>query len=231
MLNKLGNDQEANDVISKALLLMEENPEQYRRLFQQFKILQCKVLQKLLDSDDVILKLNETYELLLKELGYENDNLLKKEISRLCFQLGSIYDNLRDFEYASKWLKKSTEFDTANHQSILLLANVLAKNNEISAAQAHLSSLIQGENNSDEASMIMAQLLCQQHSFSVAAFHYRELVMKSPSNFNALEQFLEASRRIDQMEESESIFKLVENINPQAKLEPGYIFCQGIFLR
>jgi tetratricopeptide repeat protein 21B len=150
----------------------------------------------------------------------------------VCSQLGKVYEELNDNENACKWYQKAAKHDTTNSKASLSLATVLAKRNDYAAAQAQLSLVMQNDTESTEkASMIMAQILCQQSSFSSAAFHYRQIVEKSPSNYIALEQYIEVSRRVDKMDDVESLFKLIENKLPRAKMDLGHIFCQGIFLR
>jgi tetratricopeptide repeat protein 21B len=130
-----------------------------------------------------------------------------------------------------KWYQKASEYDASDSNIRLCLAKVCAKNNDIAAAQSQLSVLIQSKSSSEEASMFMAHLSCQERSFTMAVFHYRQIIDKSPSNYIALEQYIDISRRIDKMDAVATLLKKLEEANPRTKMDPGFIFCQGLYLR
>lgn len=146
--------------------------------------------------------------------------------------MGTVYENiLNDFQNASIWYQKATKYDPSYTKAMLSLAKVHSRMGDFAAAQTQLTAVLKTDNDSEEASMILAQLLCQQNSFSTAAFHYRQIVEKSPSNYGALSQYIDVSRRIDKLDDVESLFKHIDLTSPRSKMNPGYIYCQGIYLR
>ena len=154
------------------------------------------------------------------------------DVSKICYELGSVTEqHLRDLEKAAGYYHESTQHDKKNLKASLALAKIQTKRSDFTAAQTQLTSLLQNDDVADEASMILANLMMEQNSFSSAAFHYRQLLEKSGTNYEALAQFIDVCRRMDKLEDVEAVFEIVEKSSKRTKMDAGYIYCQGLYLR
>lgn len=105
------------------------------------------------------------------------------------------------------------------------------KQNNVPAAQAQLSSILQLHSDSEEASMMMANLMCEKMSFQSAMFHYKQILEKNPLNFEVMSQFIDIARRMDKLDDVTPFFDAAFKAFPRCKGMPGYRYCQGLYLR
>jgi tetratricopeptide repeat protein 21B len=84
---------------------------------------------------------------------------------------------------------------------------------------------------SDEATIMMADIMFLKNSYSSAVFHFRQLLEKNPTHYPALRKLIEMMRRGGKLDEAKKFFEMAENSSAKVHLHPGYHFCKGLYSR
>lgn len=169
--------------------------------------------------------------MLSKESGKQAVQL-QVEIANVCVELGKLCEwHLRDLERAGACYSEALQFHPAHANAPLLLAKLQVKQGNHSAAQNQLSGILEKNENSVEASLMMAELLCEKSSFQSAFFHYRKMLETKPSNFEILADFINIAYRLDKLDEVPVYFDKAKMQSAKSKINLGFHYCKGLYLR
>ena len=195
-------------------------------------MLQAKVMSGLNQPEQAVAQYSFIRDQLLRLASRSaGESTVNKESSQVCYHMAELYEHrLRDLEKAASYYHEAYQFDPSFKKASLSLAKIQTQKSDFTGAQSQLTALLQEDEWAEEASLIMADLMCQQLTFSTAAFHYRQIIEKNPLHFEALANYIDACSRIGELEKVEDIFQVVEK-SKRSKMEAGYIYCRGIYLR
>lgn len=169
--------------------------------------------------------------LLSSETGKQAEQL-QIEISNICTDLGILAEtHMKDLERAGTYYSEALQFNADNQKASLAFAKLQIKQGNHSAAQNQLANILEKKNNSVEASILMAELLCEKSSFQAAFFHYRQVLEKSPANFEFLANFIDLAYRLDKLDEAEPYFEYAQKASLKSKVNIGFHYCRGLFFR
>merc|ERR1719181_197213 len=115
--------------------------------------------------------------------------------------------------------------------AILSLARLHLVRGELEMAQTQCTTLMRVDPGSQEASMMLADLMLQKSEWEAAIYHFQQLLEKTPAHFKAMVKLLQLLRRAGRLKEASKFLKQAERSSPRAALEPGFRFCQGLLHR
>ena len=157
---------------------------------------------------------------------------LQLEIANICVDLGKLCEGqLQDLERAGACYSEAMQFHPEHPKAPILLAKLQVKQGNHSAAQIQLSGILEKDENSVDASLMMAELLCEKSSFQSAFFHYRKMLETKPSNFELLADFINIAYRLDKLDEVPAYFDKAKSQSAKSKINLGFHYCKGLYLR
>lgn len=126
---------------------------------------------------------------------------------------------------------EALSFDAYHKKASLAVAKLYVEKGDLTSAQAQCQSVIKTDINSEEATMMMGEIMFRNNDYDAALFQFNQLLKKNPNNFKALLQLIDMLRRSGKLMEAESLFATVEKNNFKIGLRPGYHYCKGLFHR
>ncbi|KAI8899995.1 hypothetical protein BC833DRAFT_583602 [Globomyces pollinis-pini] len=169
--------------------------------------------------------------LLMKESGPEAQKI-RSEIADVCYQMALVAENnSKDYDRASAYYNEASQYDSNHIKSLVALGKLQIKQNNLPAAQSQLTNLVQLHPESTEASLILADVLCEKSSFQLALFHYRQILDQYPSNYEVLANYIDLCRRMNTLKDIPKFFEISDKKTLHTKLSAGYHYCKGLYLR
>lgn len=84
----------------------------------------------------------------------------------------------------------------------------------------------------DEATMLLADIMLKKNSYSSAIFHYKYLLEKNPTHYVAFSRLLNMMRRCGKLDEADSFFEMIGNkMSSKVEMDAGWHYCKGLFHR
>ncbi|KAJ3200458.1 Tetratricopeptide repeat protein 21B [Dinochytrium kinnereticum] len=180
-----------------------------------------------------LLKAKEIQSRILMKDGGSLENTTQKGLaSDLCFEIAELYvKSLKDSQKAIEFYNEAIQHNSMHVKSMLALSKVYMGQGDTNAAQNQCSALLRLDPNSEDATLMIADIMFRKNSFSSAIFHFRQLLEKNPTNYKALRQLVEMMKRAGKLDEADKFFEMAEKSSLKANLHPGYHFCKGLHYR
>ncbi|KAM9669880.1 tetratricopeptide repeat protein 21B isoform 2-T2 [Dama dama] len=119
---------------------------------------------------------------------------------------------------------------TSLQQITLELARLYLVQDDPDACLRHCALLLQSDQDSEAATMMMADLMFRKQDYEQAVFHLQQLLERKPDNYMTLSRLIDFLRRCGKLEDVPRFFLMAEKRNSRAKLEPGFQYCKGLYL-
>eukprot|EP00842_Homolaphlyctis_polyrhiza_P002568 jgi/Hompol1/3311/HPOL_000544-RA len=169
---------------------------------------------------------------LLAGEGVSDQHATKMTLGDVCFELSEISQyNMKDLDRSVTFCNEAIQHNPSHKQAAISLAKLYLRKNDLSAAQNQLTIMLKTDVASDDATLMMADIMFRQGSYQQAVFHFRQLLDRNPLHFEALAQFIDLARRNANLSDVQGMFAAAENASKKATMNPGYRFCHGLYLR
>jgi len=156
----------------------------------------------------------------------------QKLLSSICKDIADFYANEDNYDKALLFYNEAIERCSTNHKAILDLAKLYMKENDLLQAQTQCSLLLRLELATDEATMLLADIMLRKNSYSSAIFHFKYLLEKNPTHYVAFAQLLHMMRRCGKLDEADSFFEMIGNkMSSKVEMDAGWHYCKGLFHR
>ncbi|KAJ3102995.1 Tetratricopeptide repeat protein 21B [Phlyctochytrium planicorne] len=147
--------------------------------------------------------------LLLSDSSNSETSAQKMKSADICFQIAEIYaKNMKEMQLAIEYYNEAVQFNSIHTKSMLALAKIYLHQGDLNAAQNQCAALLRLDPNSEDATLMIADIMFRKNSLSSAVFHFRQLIEKNPQNYKALRQLIEMMRRAGKLEDVEKFFEL-----------------------
>ncbi|KAJ3172779.1 Tetratricopeptide repeat protein 21B [Irineochytrium annulatum] len=171
-------------------------------------------------------------QLVAKESGNLENSAYKVAASDICFEIAEVYVNsLRDTEKALPFYNESTKLHSMHKKAMVALSKLYMIQNDLAAAQKQCAEILRLDAGCEEATMMIADIMFKKNSYTSAVFHFRQLLEKNPTQYEALRQLIEMMRKGGKLEEAEKFFEIAEKSSYKVHLHPGFHFCKGLYYR
>ena len=201
----------------------------------QLKILQAEIfvgMQEESLADICYINAKESLQRMLAKESGKQAVVIQIEISNVCVALGKLCERqLNELGRAGAFYSEAIQYNPENEQASILLSKIQRRQGNHAAAQNQLSGILEKNENSIEASLMMADILCEKSSFQSAFFHFRKILEKTPSNFEILADFINIAYRLDKLEEVPAYFENAKITSAKSKIDLGYHYCRGLYYR
>ncbi|KAJ3295051.1 Tetratricopeptide repeat protein 21B [Borealophlyctis nickersoniae] len=172
--------------------------------------------------------------------------------SNICFELAELHANeVKDTDKALGYYNEAIQYNNMHKKAMLSLAKLHLQRNDLAAAQAQCSTMLRTDVASDQATLMLADIMYRKNSYAAAAFHFRQLLetgggggggapggtggiggmVGGTTNYNALMRVVEMTRRSGKLEEAKGFFEIVEKRDGKVHLHPGWHYCKGLYAR
>lgn len=156
----------------------------------------------------------------------------KSTASNVCYELAQLYFyNLKDDDRAMEFYNEAIQYNETNKKANVALVKLYEKKNDLTAAQNQCSNMLKADSGSEDATIMMADILFRQGSYEGAILHFRQLLEKNPANYMAMACLAEMMRRCGMLEDVPSVFENAEKIDPRVTQHAGFHFCKGLYYR
>ncbi|XP_036378258.1 tetratricopeptide repeat protein 21B [Megalops cyprinoides] len=149
--------------------------------------------------------------------------------STICHQIAQLSRSQRDFERAKKSYKEALTHCEGDLQIILELAHLRLEQGNMEACYQQCQVLLKNQEDNEEASMLMADLLFRRKEYDTAVLCYKRLMEHTTDNYFVLAKFINMLRRTGKLDDVPAYFQKCEKDHPRAPIEPGYNFCKGLY--
>lgn len=149
-------------------------------------------------------------------------------VAEICLELADIYLNsIKDTDQAISSYNEALQYDPSSKIAMLALVKLHMSRLDLSSAQTLCSTMIRMDVNVVEATLIIADILFRNNSFDSALAHYKDMLERVPSNYDALCQLIDMLKRNGSLSEAQTFFSIVER-NDICKQHAGYHYCKGL---
>ncbi|KAJ3319716.1 Tetratricopeptide repeat protein 21B [Boothiomyces sp. JEL0866] len=154
-----------------------------------------------------------------------------EKLSEICYELGQLAEQEKDFDKASSYYVESSQHFQKNTKSLIHLTKLYLKQGNTGSAQAQLNAILSVDPNSIEASVLMADLLFEKAQFESALFHYKQILEQNPSDFQVTAKFIDVSKRMNKLDQVPPVLHDNPKLTPQMRLSAGFFYCKGLYHR
>ncbi|KAJ3271657.1 Tetratricopeptide repeat protein 21B [Terramyces sp. JEL0728] len=154
-----------------------------------------------------------------------------EKLSEICFELGQLAENEKDYEKATLCYVESSQHFQKNTKSFIQLTKLYLKQGNMGSAQAQLNSILSVDPNSTEASVLMADLLFEKAQFESALFHYKQILDQNSGDFQVLAKFIDVSKRMNKLDAVPPMLHANPKLTPQMRIAAGFFYCKGLYHR
>ena len=156
----------------------------------------------------------------------------KEKLAMLCKEIGDQRRTKGDQNSASLAIeayKEGLRHDNTHIVSMLALAKAYQAAQEPEKCQQMLTQITRLEEDNKDAAMMLAELAYSKGDFGVAAYHYQQLLRRSPDNFEALARLISLLYNAGKLSDAEVFLQSVQRASSRSAYDPGFNFCQGLF--
>jgi tetratricopeptide repeat protein 21B len=155
----------------------------------------------------------------------------REKAADICYTLAQEYDAIKNFDKAVVFYNEALKHDDVHTKSMLALAKLNLSKNETDQCQQLCVTLLRADPESEEASMMLAELMFRKEHYETAIYHFQQLLEKKPGHCVALSQLMHLLRRAGRLHEVPRYLRLAEKSDPRATHNPGLYFCKGLHAR
>ncbi|KAI9362925.1 hypothetical protein DFJ73DRAFT_542372 [Zopfochytrium polystomum] len=233
---KLKNFKDAERIIVEALDHPRTEDTTVLTMDSKYNILLAKTAKGAGKSDKAVAALSRAREIyigLISQQGASADSEeLKIQASDVCYELAEVYCvSLKETTKALAYYNEAIQYHGLNAKAMLALCKLHISLNDLAAAQNHCANMLRMELLTDEATILMADIMFHKNQYTSAVFHFRQLLEKQPTHYGALRKLLEMMRRSGTLDEADKFFEMAEKSSVKVYLHPGYHFCRGLHYR
>jgi tetratricopeptide (TPR) repeat protein len=152
----------------------------------------------------------------------------KKIVSEILILLAEIYQTSRnDPDLAISSYNEAIQHHPSCSTAMLALVKIHLSRSDLPSAQTLCTKMIRMDVKVDEATLLLANIMYRNNMFDAAIVHYKDLLQRAPSNYDALSQLLDMLRRNGTLDQAKSFFEIVEG-HDICKQHAGYHYCKGL---
>ncbi|KAK1171978.1 tetratricopeptide repeat protein 21B-like isoform X1 [Acipenser oxyrinchus oxyrinchus] len=202
----------------------------------KYLILLAKVYTQSGDPKEAIETLNKAYDVqsrVLRRLSVDQPERMpsqRKVASLICSQIAQQGQALKEYEMAIKYYKEALTYSEADSKIMLELANLYLEQGDVDSCQHQCAMLLKKEDDNEDAAMMMADLMFRRQDYEKAILHYRQLMERASGNFSVLAKLIDLLRRTGKLDDAPAFLEMAEKTSTRSTLEPGYNYCQGLYL-
>ncbi|CAG0921103.1 unnamed protein product [Notodromas monacha] len=174
----------------------------------------------------------ETQGKVLKRAQVDQSESLdqKKLAANICKQMAEHAVQERQFESGIRFYKEALSYLNDDPGLLLDLAKQYMVVNDLDQCRQTCVQLLKLDKDNDAATVMMADLAFRKNDYETAMFHFQQLLDRNPTNWEALARLVEVMRRTGHLEECPTYLTKAAQCNPRASLQPGYYYCNGLYL-
>ncbi|XP_008061219.1 tetratricopeptide repeat protein 21B [Carlito syrichta] len=217
----------AHEPVNELSALMEDARSQ---------VLLAKVYSKMGGLGDALTSLHEARELqarVLKRVQMEQPDAVSTQkhlAAEICAEIAKHSVAQRDYEKAIKFYREALAHCVTDNKILLELARLYLAQDEPDACLRHCALLLQTDQDNEAATTMMADVMFRKQDYEQAVFHLQQLLERKPDNYMTLSRLIDLLRRCGKLEDVPRFFLMAEKRNSRAKLEPGFLYCKGLYL-
>ncbi|KAJ3318719.1 Tetratricopeptide repeat protein 21B [Blyttiomyces sp. JEL0837] len=233
---KLKNYDDAERIILEALEHPRSDDMTVLALDVKFNILLAKCYRGAAKYESAVSAFAKAREYQIHILSQEGLNVENKEqkslISDICFELAETYLTcMKETDRALAYYNEAIQYNSLNKKAMLALCKLYVMQNDLTAAQTQCATMLRLDIATDDATIMMADIMFAKNSYTSAVFHFRQLLEKNPTHYQALKKLIEMMRRSGKLDEADKFFEMAEKSSSKVHLQPGYHFCKGLHYR
>lgn len=165
-------------------------------------------------------------------LGSEAMRRAKNELASITLLLAQHFERVqKDEDQAIALYNEALRHDNSNVSAMLALAKLHLRSGDLERCNSQCVTILRVDEQNEEASMMLADLMFQRNEFKVAIYHYQQLLERNPANFPALARLIALLYRAGELGDATRYFQLAEFRSPQVVHAPGFAYCKGLFHR
>ncbi|EAN95023.1 hypothetical protein C3747_124g61 [Trypanosoma cruzi] len=202
-------------------------------------LLMCKIYRDSQKSDAAT-------EALLRARGFQEHvlhHMMRSETQETIYQqkivaatialeLGGYYASIGDAQRAKEFYQEARMYDESNEEVLLAIARLLLDGGDATACEEQCNAVLRISPKSEEAVVILADVMIRQHRFDDAAQHFSQILDKTPDNYKALAQYVRLLRHAGRLGDAEKVLERVEELVPLGQRHPsGLSFARGLYHR
>ncbi|XP_007539386.1 tetratricopeptide repeat protein 21B isoform X1 [Erinaceus europaeus] len=200
------------------------------------QVLLAKVYSKMERPGDAITSLQQAREIqarVLKRVQMEQPDAVpaqKHLAAEICAEIAKHSVAQRDYEKAIKFYREALVHCETDNKIMLELARLYLAQDDPDSCLRHCALLLQSDQDNEDATMMMADIMFRKQDYEQAVFHLQQLLERKPDNYMTLSRLIDFLRRCGKLEDVPRFFLMAEKHNSRAKLEPGFQYCKGLYL-
>ena len=201
----------------------------------RLKVLQADIFASIQEgslAESSYMNAKDTLQRILSKETGKQAIMIQTEIANVCIMLGKLCDNqLNELGRAGAYYSEAVQYHPENEKAAILLAKIQLKQGNYTAAQNQLSGILEKNEDSIEASLMMADLLSEKTSFQSAFYHFKNFLEKNPSNFDIMADFINIAYRLDKLEDVPNYFERAKLKSAKSRIDLGFHYCKGLYYR
>ncbi|CAG9531744.1 unnamed protein product [Cercopithifilaria johnstoni] len=142
--------------------------------------------------------------------------------------LAELHWNRRDANKAIDLYQEAISLNNTDIKIMTALANLYLLLGKLDACNTQCQLILNADQNNDDATLMMADLLYQSNEAGKATIHFTQLLDRNPNQYHALARCIELSWRRGNVEQAEKYLRNALNKNPRATLDAGFNYCKGL---
>ncbi|KAL0963799.1 hypothetical protein UPYG_G00313730 [Umbra pygmaea] len=202
----------------------------------RYLVLLAKIQGKVDKNDDALLSLQRARDVqakVLKRVQLEQQDsvpMQKQLAAEICAEIAKHYTGLRGYERAVKFYKEALVYCESDSKVMLELARLYLSLDDVDGCQQQCSVLLKNDQNNEDATLMMADLMFRKQDYEQAVFHFQQLLERKPDNYPTLSRLIDLLRRAGKLEEVPRFLEMAEKHSSRAKFDPGFNYCKGLYL-
>ena len=153
----------------------------------------------------------------------------KQTAAKICYELGDYLRSTGDSKKAIGLFKEALQYDDSNEKSMLALAEIYLRDNDIDGCQSQCSAMLRLNKSNEQATIMLADIMFRNNKFEDAIEHFQHFLQQKPNNYNTLVKLITLLRRSGKLEEAERFITAAKQFSPKEEYDPGFNFCNGVY--
>uniref|UniRef100_F6Q0D8 Tetratricopeptide repeat protein 21B n=1 Tax=Ciona intestinalis TaxID=7719 RepID=F6Q0D8_CIOIN len=188
------------------------------------------------DQLDALTQARDTQARVLKRIQVEQPDAVvdqKALAASICCKMAKhcqIHEN--DIQQAIKYHKEALIYDETDSKIMLDLAKLFISSGDLDACQQYCMQVLRtSNNNEDQASMMMADVMFNKNQYNDAIYHYEQLLKARPDHYEALARLIGLLHRRGQLRDTSRYLELAKVKVGEGKvdMDAGYQYCKGLY--
>jgi tetratricopeptide repeat protein 21B len=155
----------------------------------------------------------------------------RKQAAALCVKLAEAQAAQRQPEEAARSYNDALRYSEDSPEARVALARLALAQGSLDQCQEHCLTLLRHDPASEEATMLLAEVMARREEHQTALYHFEQLLETKPDNYSALARLLVLLRRAGRLEEAGPALIARAEASPRSSLDPGFHYAKGLYLR